>query len=238
MSLNPEKIETQVQKFDAGEIVDLFEMDLTALDGSILRFTSGVDETGIAIVWNTHTYLPLPIEITGFEVNSNAAFPRPSMQIANVNNTITAVLLEFDNLIGVPVRRIRTFSHFLDNGAAPDPTAKYLDEIYVIERKTGHTKFMVGFELASSIDAAGAVLPGRTIQKNGCHLIYRVWDSVNQVFVQGTCPYAGDDKFKSNDEATASELEDACGKRVSSCDLRFPNIVLPIQAFPGVGAVR
>lgn len=238
MPLDVEKIETQAQHFDAGAIVDLYEMDLQHLDGSVLRFTSGVDADGNAIVWDGFTYLPLPIVVSGFEASANAQFPRPSMSIANVNGAVTAVNLAFDNLLGVRVRRIRTFSQFLDGGTDPDTTAKYPDQVYQIERKTGQNKLMVEYQLSSPIDASGATIPGRTINRNGCPLSYRIWNATDGVFEQGKCPYAGTLLFKVNDEPTTSESEDVCGKRLNSCELRFGPVVLPIQAMPGVAGVR
>lgn len=239
MPTEVEKIETQMQQFDAGDIVDLYEMDLQHLDGSVLRFTKGIDQNGNAIVYDGFTFPPLPIIMEGFEASANAQFPRPTMSIANINGAVTAVNLAHDNLLGVEVRRIRTFSQFLDNGSDPDTGAKFSDQVFQVERKTGQNKLMVEYELSTPIDAAGAKLPGRSINKNGCSLAYRVWNADDGVFEQGTCPYAGTEMFKVNDEATTSEIEDVCGKRLGSCRLRFgENAILPIQAMPGVDGVR
>lgn len=239
MPVGNEKIESHHQAFDVGEIIELYELDLLHLDGTILRFTDGVESDGNAILFGGNMYLPLPVEAQGFELSANAQFPRPTLRVANVNNSITSLLLAYNNLLGIKLTRIRTYSKFLDSGADPDVGATLVAQKWQIERKIGQNRMFVEFELSSAIDAANARLPGRTIHKNGCPLIYRVFDTNNGVFIQGTCPYAGSNFFKVNDESTSQESEDLCGKRIDSCKLRFgATAELPYAAYPGTGAVR
>lgn len=236
------KIEERSQAFDPGQIVDLYELDLTEFDGSTLRFTAGVDDDGTAILYGGEIYLPLPVEANGFEYVGGGQFPRPTIRISNVANALTSLLLSFDDLLGVELKRIRTYKRFLDNGSDPDLDARLPDEIWIIERKISENKFAVEWELASSVDHEGVQLPRRTIHRNACTYTYRRFDPTlggGGAFIFGTCPYSGAENFTVTDAPTLADSEDVCSKRLSSCLLRFGTEVdLPFQGFPGTGRVR
>lgn len=110
-----------------------------------------------------------------------------------------------------------------------DDTAEFPDDVFFIDRKATETRDMVEFELAASFDVAGVLLPHRQIIQNVC-----VWR------YKGTeCGYAGTNYFNANDESVGSSGLDVCGKRLSSCQLRFgQNEPLPFGSFPSAGLVR
>lgn len=242
MADNP-KITEQVQQFDAGVMITLYEIDLTRLDGStILRFTPGADGAGSAIVFDGNTYIPLPISVQGFDKSVNSAFPRPRVTVSNILGAVSAAIVNFNDLLGVPMKRIRTFSQFLDGASEADPDAKFPDDIFIFDRKVAHNNEAVEWELASTLDQQGLKLPRRVIQRNGCTLIYRRFDPVTGDFIytgRVNCPYEGTNSFTIEDAATTDKSEDVCAKRLGSCQLRFGmNEPLPILAFPGVGRIR
>ena len=167
--------------------------------------------------------------------------PRPTLTVANNDSQITAILLLVNavtvgnDLAGAEVRRIRTLKKFLDaaNFAAgnsnADPYASFPEERYFIDRKASENREQVTFELASKFDLAGQKIPKRQCIANVCQWEYR----------SSECGYTGSNYFDINDNAAASLAQDRCGKRLSSCKLRFgTNGELPFGSFPSVGLTQ
>ena len=143
-----------------------------------------------SIYYNGHTYLPLPIEATGFEFKGDGGLPRPTIRVANLNSNITQLLLGVNevtpgnDLNGAQVTRIRTLSRFLDgsnweDGVNPygNPStadaAQMPQEVYYIDRKVAETRDFVEFEMVSSLDLANARAPRRLVMQNLCQWKYR-----------------------------------------------------------------
>ena len=88
---------------------------------------------------------------------------------------------------------------------------------------------MVEFELAASFDLEGVALPRRQIVQNVCPWGYR----------SAECGYTGTAYFNANDVSVSLKSQDACGKRLSSCQRRFgSNAELPFGGFPAAGLIR
>lgn len=302
------ELQTTKQQAEFGQIVVLFELDLTALGGSVLRFTSSANGT-TSIVFDGNTYVPIPVEADGFKKDSDGAFPVPKLRISNVTFATQSAIQGFNDLVGGKLTRIRTARKFLDDGIDPDPTAKFPDDVYFVDRKTAHNKVFVEWELKTAMDHEDKFLPGRQILRDSCSHIYRTWNGSEFDNTNATCPYtdfqssdievlAGDiyqlpaghgrvydvgqtiivsgftlggnngtktvltfieDQITVNEslsiEAAGGEVNigsyfdisgnvellpenDHCGKKLSSCRLRFTqNGVLPTRAFPGVQRV-
>lgn len=226
-------------------IIELFELRLdNNLHGSsdILRWHAGVNEqvTG-NIKWNGETYLRLPVKAEGFEYKNTGTLPRPTLSIDNTTSVVTALLLAVNattvgnDLAGAEVRRIRTLKKFLDavnfsgGNSDADPYAAFPEERWFIDRKAVENRNIVSFELASKFDVAGQNLPKRQCVANICQWEYR----------SSECSYTGSNFFDVNDNVVASLAEDRCGKRLSSCKLRFgENDPLPFGSFPSVGLTQ
>ena len=117
---------------------------------------------------------------------------------------------------------------FLANPTA-DPTAEFDDDVYFIDRKSSETREVVEFELAAAIDLQGVMLPRRQIIQNVCPWKYR----------SSECSYAGTDYFSTNDAPVSAIGQDVCGKRLSSCKLRFGAFSdLPYGGFPSAGLIK
>ena len=233
------KIKERSQQFDPGTLVTLFELDLTALGGTVERFTSSIDAGG-AIVFDGNTYTAIPIEADGFEWTGRGPLPKPTLRIANVNKVAHALVIGFDDLVGASLKRIRTFQEFLDNGSDPDPTAIFPVDLYVVERKRAHNKVFIEWELSAAMDQQGRMLPGRQVLREACTHRYRVFDpNTNDFdFTNATCPYTADPSFDETG-AAVSKVNDRCGKRLSDCRIRFGETAeLPTLQFPGVARVR
>ncbi len=153
---------------------------------------SGSDDitSAYSIYYNGHTYLPLPIEATGFEFKGDGGLPRPTIRVANLNSNITQLLLGVNevtpgnDLNGAQITRIRTLSRFLDgsnweDGVNPygnpstDDAAQMPQEVYYIDRKVAETRDFVEFEMVSSLDLANARAPRRLVMQNLCQWKYR-----------------------------------------------------------------
>ena len=226
-------------------IIELFELRLdNNLHGSsdILRWHSGVNEAVTGnIVWNGETYQRVPVMAEGFEYKNTGTLPRPTLTVDNSSSLITALLLVVNattvgnDLAGAEVRRIRTLKKFLDaanfsgGNSDADPYAAFPEERWFIDRKAAENRNIVSFELASKFDVAGQKLPKRQCVANICQWEYR----------SSECSYTGSNFFDVNDNPAASLAQDRCGKRLSSCKLRFGETdPLPFGSFPSVGLTQ
>ncbi len=233
---NP-KIYTERQKFSPENLITLFELDATAIGGEYMRFTSSA-EVDTTIRFGGHSYVPVPIEASGFEMSGSGSLPTPTLRVLNAP-ALQSGVIALGDLLGATLYRIRTFKTFLDDGEDPDPNARFPVDIFKLERKTTQTKVYIEWELSAAIDQEGRMLPSRQIIKDFCTHVYRVWDEESGAFdyTKATCPYSGSACFDANNVAS-NNAGDRCGKRLSSCRARFgANGVLPTRAFPGVKKV-
>ena len=239
---------SELQKVNPSSIIELFELELFAnIHGSAFtyRFHAGTNAltTNGNIVWATNTYSALPIEVEGFEYNAESgSLPRPTIRVSNLLGGITAILLNVNattagnDLTGAKLTRIRTLVRYIDavnfpGGTnpygTPDTTATLPSEIYYVARKVSENRDLVEFELSASFDLAGVRSPKRQCSANLCPWIYK----------GSECGYSGSSYFDENDKAVATSAADKCGKRLSSCQIRFGSTnALPFGGFPGIGA--
>ena len=157
------------------------------------------------------------------------------MTVANLAGTVTTLLLLVNattagnDLGGAKVTRIRTLKKYLDGETGADPYAKFPDEIWFIDRKASESRDVVSFELASKFDLAGIMIPRRQLIANICQWQYRSTE----------CSYTGSNYFDVNDNSVGVLAEDRCGKRLSSCKLRFGDVAeLPFGSFPSSGLTQ
>jgi lambda family phage minor tail protein L len=238
-------VREELASLSPSSIIELYEVTTcTRIHGvcEVYRFHAGVNAKLVSghLVWAGNTYYAWPVEAEGFEYTGTGSMPRPKIRIANVDATITAVLLELAafsysaDLAGARVVRIRTLARFLDAEnfeedanpfGTPDPTASLPEEIYFVDRKSAETTEVVEFELVSVLDLAGVRAPKRQTINNICQWRYR----------SAECSYTGTTYFDENDNPT-NEPGDVCGKRLTSCEARFgANALLPFGSFPGIG---
>lgn len=228
-------ISSDIQRLDPSTVIDLYEVDTQTLPGGgFLRFHAGVNELMSNIIWQGNTYIPYPIDVTGFEYTSEGATPRPKITISNISGLVGALAYENNDLIGLKVTRKRTFKKYLDrenflNSINPsaDPNAHFIDEIYFIDRKVLENKLVVEFELASALDLQGITLPRRQVLSSVCTWKYR----------SAECGYTGGAVATATDTITTDINLDRCGKRLISCKYRFGTGILPFGGFPAVGKI-
>lgn len=163
-------------------LVDLWVLDASSeeLGGDVLYFHNYDCATNPS--FDGQEYTRWPIEVEGFERSTGGSLPRPRLRVANIGSAITAILRVSGDLVGAVVRRIRTFSKYLDGASDEDPTAILQTEEWVINQKLAETASYVEFELAAICDVEGVMLPREQVSATGCRHVYRGGDG---------CPYAG-----------------------------------------------
>jgi len=230
-------------------IIDLFELQLNAaLHGSndLYRFHAGLTlkTPNTGVTWNGNQYTRYPIEVEGFEYRGDGQLPRPKIRVSNLFSLLSLVMIEINasnpgnDLCGAKLTRIRTLARYLDAVnfpgdtnpyGTPDPTAEAPREIYYVDRKVTENRDLVEFELVSAFDLAGVRAPKRQCIANVCQWVYR----------SAECSYAGANYFDINDQPVATQAQDVCAKRLSSCEARFPpndNAGVPFGSFPSIGS--
>ena len=237
---------SELQKINPSSIIELFEMELSAALHGVdftYRFHAGSTDIGIQdIIWDGNTYSKYPIEVEGFEYNAeSSSLPRPAMRVSNLLGTMTTILLSANNttpgndLTGAKLTRIRTLVRYIDGEnftddtnpfGTPDNTATLPSEIYYIARKVTENRELVEFELAATFDLQGVRAPKRQCNQNLCPWVYK----------GSECGYSGTNYYDENDKSTIITANDKCGKRLSSCQIRFgENAELPFGGFPSIG---
>jgi len=227
----PQSIQEQLQSLEPSAIIELFQLELTeAVNGvdQTYYYHAGTNELTANVTFAGQEYAATAIEVEGFQASTKGVLPRPTMRIANVGNAISALLLLY-NPLQAKVTRIQTCKKFLDavnftggTNATADPTAKFEDQIYYIDRVANENPQLVEFELSSKLDLINVALPRRQVMEH-CPWVYRE---------ESTCGYKGTKYFDINNNPT-TEANDVCGKRYTSCTLRFPEGDLPFGGFPG-----
>lgn len=229
-------IHAEIQKLAPSAVIELFVLDLSLFGQGMVYFHAGTNALQQRVVWQGKAYDAFPIQVEGFEFNGNGQIPRPKLKVANITGAITALVLTYQDLVGAKITHKRTLAKYLDAvnfpaGVNPtaDPSAEFSDDIYYIDRKSRETRDVIEFELAASFDLEGVNLPRRQIVQNVCPWRYR----------SSECGYTGTSYFDANDQRVNANSQDICGKRLSSCQVRFGQTSeLPFGGFPAAGLFR
>lgn len=230
-------IATDAQMLSSDQLVELFEIDASAHGAGILRFTA-TSIKGAPVKFNGLSYLPVPIQAKGFEWSGSGTLPRPTLEMTVPDTSFISLLVSSADLVGCPVKRIRTRRKYLDDGTNPNPTATYPAEHYSINRKTEQSRYTLAFELTPKMDQEGRRVPALQIIRDTCRHSFRKWNGYEWDYTGVTCPYAGDEMYDANGLATPDPKVAQCGKRLSDCSVHFgKNNVLPFRGFPGVGRI-
>lgn len=237
-----------IQSIEQSAIIEMFVLDTNGIldyQGNpmheILRFHAGTNEFNQEIVWghNNDKYIPLPVEAEGFDVSVKGTLPRPKIRIANtlgeISGIFNASVLKVNDLIGAKITRKRTYAkylnaqNFINGNPNADPNKEFPDDVFYIEQKTTENRYMIEWELVSSFDLSGILLPRRQVIQNSCHWQYK----------SAGCDYnpasSGTHKmFTIKDVETTDQTLDVCSKTLSACKARWgATAVLPFGGFPG-----
>ena len=190
-------LEADVQKGWHSAIVEMFDIDLTAITGDpedIFYFTNQLKPDETKIQWKGKTYEALPLLSSGYETNTTGQIAQPVLTVANIFGTFTDVIKNLEDLVGGKVTRRRTFAKYLDGEPEADTLQEFPIDVYYIERKTEETALSITWQLSSVMDLEGLQLPRRVITQNHCLWRYR----------SSECGYTGAPVFNSNDEVIST----------------------------------
>ena len=223
-------------KFDPGAIMSLYVLDTSALGGPVWRWHPGLNELKAPVFWQGNQYDPFPIEFRGLKKSSAGTQARPTITVANVSGLLSPEIETYRDLIGSTFTRKRTHVKYIDDtnfagGVNPsglaDYNVHYQDERFMVNRKVNENKILIEWELATYWEVYKAKIPARKMVATTC-----IWEYKKT----GECPWGGGPPyFKYDDSSTAVPGEDVCGKRLSSCKVRFGTAPLPIGLFPSIG---
>jgi len=239
-------ITSDVQKLEPGALVRLFELDMTAIGGDILRF-HGHTQSG-PIFWQGKEYSPWAIEARDFERTGDAQQPSPTLSVGNIGQdengnpvpgVVSSLCLALNDLVGATLTVRETLGQYLDAENFPDgnpgadPAQELPLEVWLIEQKTSETPEIVEFELSNSLSFDGRQLPGRQITASICSWLW----------IGGYrgpyCGYTGNKYFDAQDNPVTDPALDKCAGRLGSCKLRFgENKQLNFGGFPAADRLR
>lgn len=228
-------IRAEIQSLEPSSLVELFQIDLSVQGGPVINGHGGVNGLMTDVIWNGVVYTPYPVEAQGFKMSGVGSLPRPTIQVSNIGGSMGALCKQYSDFAGCKYTRIRTFARFLDAANFPngnptaDPTQQLPLQVWFFDRKAEENAQWIKFELASSLDMISAKVPNRQFIQNTCPWIYRGAD----------CGYTGTNYWDASDNPQTLASADVCGKRLSSCKLRFPQTgataaAMPFGGFPGV----
>lgn len=232
-------IERDMQSASPGVQVELIEVDATSIGGSVSRF---ITKAVAPVSWGGETFTPVDFETGGWEATGQGALPRPWIKVDNTRQALLYLVLGCNDLRMARVTRWRTYARYLDGMPDADPDIWISRDVYYVAQKKDQSKRYIEFELRCLMDLAGRQLPGRQFVRDWCARRYRVWNADAGAFVYAhadvACPYSGSACFDASGDICAS-FQDACGKRLSDCKLRFGSAAtLPFWGYPGAAISR
>ena len=183
-------------------IVTLYDLEYAT--GVFAYFTSAIDQDLTSIQFRdtggtVRTYTPIPIELEGFDVQSDGSIPRPTMTVANIESTFKDALggLGFEDLIGKRITRRTTQEKYLvGNTGDSTPPVEFPSVTYVIDRIASKSVMSVVFELAAPFDLAGIKLPRRVVIGGACPWKYQgASTTLAEVNKEGGCSWRLDNKI-------------------------------------------
>lgn len=251
MSLN-----SDYQKLEPGNAIRLIEVDGSAFGViDVLRFHShniphtedeiiaaGGDESQLpakSIWWQGNEYKAWPYEVEGIEASTSGSSASPKLSVANLDASITALCLAYDDLLQAKVSIHDTLAQYLDaenfpsGNATADPSQEKI-QVWFVDAKSSETNEVVEFALSSPMDLQGLMIPTRQLHAVCAWCIrgkYRSGDG---------CDYAGTKYFdKYGNPVDDPSLDECSGLLSSGCKPRFgENEELPFGGFPGTSLIR
>ncbi|AZS06258.1 minor tail protein [Pantoea phage vB_PagS_MED16] len=172
-----------------------------------------------------------PYAIEDMELSSEQA-ARPKLSLSNVGSYISALCLQFEDLLKARVTITTLTANFLDDGPDADPDQCQNEEFF-IDLKSYEDDEMIQFELSNPADLNGAMVPRRqllTICTWAMDGLYRSGDG---------CTYNGNRYFDERGNPVSDPALDRCGGCLSDCKLRFgENNALDFGGFPAAQLIQ
>lgn len=248
-------LHSDYQKLEPGNEIRLIEVDGTTFGvDDVLRFHShniahtpedisaaGGNEAKLpakSIWWQGMEYSAWPCQIEGIEASTSGSAAQPKLSVANLDSSITALCLAYDDLLQAKVSIHDTLAQYLDaeNFPSGNPTADPTQEklkVFYIDSKDSETNEVVEFTLSSPMDLQGLMIPTRQLHS------LCTWCIRNKYRSGDGCDYAGSRYFDKNNIPVDDPSQDVCNGTLRACKLRFgENNELPFGGFPGTSLIR
>lgn len=192
-----------------------------------------------SIWWQGNEYSAWPVQIEGIEASTSGSGAQPKLTVANLDGSITALCLAYDDMLQAVVTIHDTLAQYLDarNFAGGNATADATQEklqVFYIDSKSMETNISVEFTLSSPMDLQGLMIPTRQLHSLCTWCIrgkYRSGDG---------CDYAGTNYFDKHGNPVSDPSLDVCnGTLNTGCKPRFgANNELPFGGFPGTSLIK
>ncbi len=185
-----EKIRAELQSLSPSAMIILYQLDLAPEENpgeSVLYFHAGTNELREPVVFAGKTYQPFPLSVTGYAQTVQGATPRLKVYLSNEASFMSSVILDFEEMLGARLTRLRTFARYLDavnftNGnPEADPSQVFPPDVYYMEQKLAESRTHIEAVFSSKIDMEGAKAPKRMLTCDCCPWVYR----------KDNCPYTG-----------------------------------------------
>ncbi|WP_275150677.1 phage minor tail protein L [Citrobacter koseri] len=245
----------QAAKLAPGGRVRLIEVDASEFSGGVHRFhyspfphtpdeidaaNGNEDKLGPKpIIFDGKTYDFWPFQVTDMSLSTDQA-AEPQISVSNLDGHITALCLQFKDMVNAKVSIIDTYAVYLDavnfpGGLNPtaDPTMFTL-QTYWLDTKSAEDDEVVTWTMSSPADLQGLVIPTRQITSL-CE-----WALRGQYRSGDGCTYNGTVYFDAKGNPVSDPALDVCSGCMSDCRKRFgaglvePNTaILDFGGFPG-----
>lgn len=159
-------IQHEAQKLSGNSYIELYTLDATNIGGSIYHFTpSLLNEGQIYVSFGGVHYYSVPVQATGFEVNSNGSQAKPQISFSNVSRDLMSAVVSLGDLVGAKLTLTRTFTCFLDGQPTADSTQYFPIETFYIDQKKQHDNQVIAWQLTSAIDRFDLMIPRRQVTR-------------------------------------------------------------------------
>lgn len=253
-------ITNDVQMLEPGKKIRLISVDGSVFEKSLdvlyfhcneIPFTEAEiaaangDESKLpakSLWFDGHEYKPWPFELTGISSSSDGQTAEPSLKVANLDGSITALCLATDDMVQAQVTISDTFSQYLDaknfigGNPSADPSQSF-KQLWYIDSKTSEDNEVVEFKLASPLDLLGLMIPTRQITS------LCTWACRGQYKSGNGCHYSpgshGNRMFTLKGVATTDPALDKCSGLLEDCQKRYGETnELDFGGFPGSSLLR
>lgn len=244
------------QRLEPGNKISLIEVDGSTFGvDDVLRFhaynlphtadeiaAAGGDETKLvakSIWWQGKEYAAWPYQLERLEASTDGSSAQPTLTVANIDSSITALCLAYDDMLQAKITIHDTFAHYLDarnfpeGNATADPLQVRKCVFYIDGKNNELAGESVEFILTSPMDLQGLMIPTRQLHS------LCTWCIRNKYRSGDGCDYAGASYFDLNNNPVDDPSLDACNGTLTACRMRFgENEELPFGGFPGTSLIR
>lgn len=215
--------------------IRLIEVDASEFSGGVHRFhycpfphteseilAANGDESKLGpkpIIFGGLVYEFWPFQVTEMAMSTDQA-AQPKLEVSNLDGNITALCLQFKDMLNAKVKIIDTFAEYLDAVNFPegnpdaDPSA-YSYQQFWLDTKNSEDDESVQWTLSSPADFQGQRLPTRQITSI-CE-----WALRGQYRSGDGCAYNGSAMFDVKGNPVSDPALDFCSGLLGHCRKRF-----------------